>query len=92
MQLMRVLLNRGYMRASTENLIKYLAEHQYNHAISVKIVKQPTAKDFNNIINFLFRCVDPNFENSGKLQDVVTTMFKNLRWVPMYFMSFICSL
>jgi kinetochore protein NDC80 len=66
------------MRSSIENLIKYLAEHHYDHVISMKIVKQPTAKDFNNFINFLFRCVDANYEPTGKLQDDVINMFKNI--------------
>jgi kinetochore protein NDC80 len=66
------------MNNSIRTLIKYLTEHNFDHAISPKILTRPSNKDFNNIVMFLFRQIDPNLVFSAKFEDEVVAMFKQL--------------
>lgn len=72
--------DKNFIGASVRILLDYLTEHNYPQSISPKILTRPSAKDFNNIILFLFLQIDPNFKLSGKFEDEVITMFKQLRY------------
>jgi kinetochore protein NDC80 len=61
-------------------LIEFLTYHNYDHAISPKILNSPSGKDFNNIVQFLFRLIDQNLSCPGKFEDEVIQMFKYLRY------------
>ena len=61
-------------------LIEFLTYHNYDHAISPKILSSPSGKDFNNIVQFLFRLIDPNLSCPGKFEDEVIQMFKYIRY------------
>jgi kinetochore protein NDC80 len=67
-----------FMQNSLKVLIAYLSEHGFDHPISLKILTRPAVKDFSNIINFLFRQIDPTFTSTGKFEDDVVTMMKQL--------------
>lgn len=66
------------MNCSIRILIDYLTHHEFDHAISPKILTRPAVKDFHNIVMFLFRQIDPNYTSTGKFEDEVVTMFKHL--------------
>jgi len=76
----RPLADKQFVRNNIETVIRYLSEHNYDQAISPKILHRPTGKDFENILMFLFRQVDPNWESSGKFADDVIQCFKALRY------------
>ena len=59
-------------------MLKYLTEHNFDHSISPKILSRPSNKDFSNIVLFLFKQYDPNFTLTGKFEDEVVAMFKQL--------------
>lgn len=72
--------DKAFMNASIRQLIDYLTQNQFDHAISPKILTRPAVKDFNNIVFFLFQQIDPNFVCTGNFGDEVVSMFKHLRY------------
>lgn len=64
-------------------MITYLMEMDYQQRISSKILTQPTARDFANIVTFLFQLVDSNYKPSGRIEDDVPAVFKALKYVKM---------
>ncbi|TMW63444.1 hypothetical protein Poli38472_002385 [Pythium oligandrum] len=76
----RPLADRTFMNSCIQALIEFLSERQYDYALSPKILKGPSKKDFCNIILFLFRQIDPTFEFGLKFEEDVAAQFKNLRY------------
>ena len=74
----RNISDKQFVNNSIRTLIEYLTRHNFDHAINPKILTRPAVKDFQNIIMFLFRQIDPNYTSSGKLEDEVVTVFKHL--------------
>lgn len=72
--------DKAYMNQCIRFLIKFLSEHHYDHTISPKMLSRPMKKDFSTIVSFLFRLIDPNFRFSEKIEDDVTTMYRQLRY------------
>ncbi|KAJ0397201.1 hypothetical protein P43SY_004856 [Pythium insidiosum] len=76
----RPLADKTFMNSCIQALIEFLSERQYDYALSPKILKGPSKKDFCNIIHFLFRQIDPTFEFGIKFEEDVAAQFKNLRY------------
>lgn len=76
----RPLADKTYMNGCIHALIEFLSDRQYDHVLSPKILKGPSKKDFCNIIQFLFRQVDPTFEFGVKFEEDVAAQLKNLRY------------
>lgn len=76
----RPLTDKTYMNGCIHALIEFLSDRQYDHVLSPKILKGPSKKDFCNIIQFLFRQVDPTFEFGVKFEEDVAAQLKNLRY------------
>ncbi len=76
----RNITDKRFIHGSIRSLIDYLTMHNYDNSISPKILTNPSTKDFNNIVQFLFRQIDPNFAYTGKYEDEVISMFKYLRY------------
>ena len=77
----RPIREKGFINDSMKVLIEYLCEHQYEHPISLKILKRPSSKDVNNILQFLFRQIDPRFKvQAARAEDDVAKMFGTLRY------------
>lgn len=74
----RNISDKQFLSNSIRTLIEYLTRHNFDHAINPKILTRPAVKDFQNIVMFLFRQIDPNFTSSGKFEDEVVTVFKHL--------------
>ena len=71
---------KQYMSTSIRNLVQFLTSHNFDHILSPQTLKAPSTRDFNNIVLFLFRQLDPNFTCDGKIDEEIITMFKNLRY------------
>ena len=71
---------KQFIHNSIRILIEYLTDHNFDHTISPKILTRPSSKDFNNIMSFLFKQIDPNFDSTEKLEDEIISMFKHLRY------------
>lgn len=72
--------DKAYMNQCVRFLIKFLSEHQYDHLISPKMLARPMKKDFASIVAFLFRQIDANFRFSEKIEDDVSTVYRQLRY------------
>lgn len=62
----RPLMDKAYLNASLHKLADYLSSHGYDQPINNKNLTRPSGRDFNNIMGFLFRQIDPNYMVSGK--------------------------
>ena len=80
----RPLGEKSFMHQEIRNLIRFLSDHNYDYAVSPKLLLRPTGKDFQQILQFLFGQVDRNFRFGAKFIDEVPTMFKGLWYVHMY--------
>jgi kinetochore protein NDC80 len=76
----RNITDKRFITTSIGLLIEYLSQHGYDHFINPKILSSPSGKDFNNIVQFLFRQIDPNLTCPGKFEDEVIALFKFLRY------------
>ncbi|TYZ68740.1 hypothetical protein PybrP1_009324 [[Pythium] brassicae (nom. inval.)] len=76
----RPLADKNYMNGCIHALIEFLSERQYDHVLSPKLLKGPSKKDFCNIMQFLFRQVDPTFAFGIKFEEDVAAQLKNLRY------------
>jgi kinetochore protein NDC80 len=72
--------DKQFLAVSIRGLVEYLTDHNYDHAISPKILTKPTNKDYYNIVMFLFKQVDPNYTCTGKIEDEIVGMFKTLNY------------
>jgi len=75
----RPISDKTYFNSCVRNLYSYLETHGYEHAIKLKDLSRPSAKDFHNFMTFLMTKIDPTF-NSGKrkFEDDVSLAFKAL--------------
>lgn len=79
----RPLTSKAWINESVEQLAKFLMENDYPQRITSKILLSPTGKDFQSILTFLLRLLDPSFALStgpGKMEDEVHNVFKSLRY------------
>lgn len=83
--------DKTYFNSSVKKLYNFLQNNGYEFSIKLKDLSRPSAKDFNNIMTFLLRKVDPNFQspqnanvtgrvnaNVSKFEDEVSSAFRNL--------------
>ncbi len=76
----RPINDRQYQNSQSVFLLSYLVEHHFNNTISQRDLMHPTSKKFQEIVNFLFRQIDPNFRFAKSVVNDVHTMFKGLRY------------
>lgn len=73
--------SKKYFHESIKRVIAYLTEHQYDRTISLKMLTTPTTKDFQFVLEFLLRGIDPNYAldpTKAKFEDEVIGVFKAL--------------
>lgn len=75
----RAIGSKQFTQESVQRLITFLLEHEYPNRISPKILHSPTGRDFANIITFLFKAVDPNFELTARVEDTVPAVYKAMK-------------
>ena len=79
----RPINEKQYQTKCIKTIMQYLVSHNYEYPVSHKILSRPSSKDFNQIVTFLLRRVDPTFndsssKNSMKFEDEVAFAFKGL--------------
>lgn len=73
----RQIADKGFQQDCTKKLLSFLLENGYEYPISHKSLARPSGKDFNQIVTFLLRRVDPSFQDgSMKIEDEVSMNFK----------------
>ena len=76
----RPIKTREFKIASGKKIIKFLIDNKYDHHITQKMLMQPTSKDYEHIITFLFKCLDHNYVLSNLRKDVVS-IYRGLKFV-----------
>lgn len=78
----RPINEKSFQQSCIRNLLQFLVSSGYNQPISHKILARPSTRDFNLIVTFLLRKIDPNFglEGSTKFEDEVVMVFKGLKY------------
>ena len=79
----RPLTSKAWMTDNIDKLAKFLVDMDYPARITPKLLASPTGKDFQAIMSFLLRLIDPQFALSataGKMEDDVQLVFKALKY------------
>jgi len=76
----RPISDKSYFNSCVRRLYQYLDHNDYEHPIRLKDLAKPSGKDFHNVMTFLMKKLDPNFNSSikRKFEDEVVTAFKVL--------------
>lgn len=72
--------NKATQQTNMRNLLDFLVSNGYQYPVSLKSLSRPSSKEFYNIITFMLRMVDMNFqhESTMKFEDEVALNFKCL--------------
>lgn len=74
----RPLGEKQFFSDNIKILTSYLTANGFNHPIGHSTLSRPSQSDFNNIMRFLFKQLDPKYECKDKMEDEVVNMFKFL--------------
>lgn len=73
----RPVSDKAFQQKCINQLMSFLLERGYEYPISQKSLSRPSAKDFSNMVTFLLRLVDQNFQKGAmKFEDEVALNFK----------------
>lgn len=73
----RPISDKAFQLACVKKLLKFLLERGYDHPVSQKSLSRPSGKDFTNIMTFLLRHIDPNFQDGNlKIEDEIAMNFR----------------
>jgi hypothetical protein len=73
----RPINDKGYQQECIHQLISFLQKSGYDHPISTRSLTRPSGKDFNTIVTFMLRKVDPSFQDGTlKIEDEIAMNFK----------------
>ncbi|EEY69342.1 kinetochore protein NDC80 [Phytophthora infestans T30-4] len=79
----RPVSDRSYQYRCVQTLVEFLSEHMYDQVIpqaQALLRRGPSKKDFENMILFLFKLIDPTFEFKGKFEEDVVQQLRDLRY------------
>eukprot|EP01051_Picozoa_sp_SAG22_P013564 SAG22_NODE_1534_length_4202_cov_4.250407_2_plen_151_part_01 len=76
----RPIKEKSFMSSTIKQVILYLSQSGYDHAISPKILHAPTSKDFANMFGFLCAQLDPNHKPNPSLVDEVLDTMRSYRY------------
>lgn len=77
----RPLSDKGFKEQCVRTIITYLSSHGYEHPVSPKTLMSPTSKDFMNMVQFLFKRIDPKMRfDNVKMEDEVPLVFRRLKY------------
>lgn len=69
--------DKAFQQKCITQLMAFLLESGYEYPVSQKSLSRPSAKDFSNMVTFMLRLVDPNFQTGNmKFEDEVALNFK----------------
>lgn len=77
----RPIMTPGFLRENCDVLVSFLLEHSYDRDISLKLLKSPTATEFENIFCFLAKWFDPGFRIRDKVTNDVPELLKMIKFV-----------
>lgn len=71
--------DKAFQQKAIKRLLHFLEQAKYPFPVNQKVLSRPSSKDFNNIVTFLLRRVDPTFQTgSMKIEDEIFLCFKNM--------------
>jgi kinetochore protein NDC80 len=70
----------AFRQAAIRDIETFMIENEYSHPISAAKLTNPTARDFQTMVIFLLRALDPTFTFAGKVEDEMTLVAKALRY------------
>lgn len=80
----RPLKDRAYQNRLGQELVEYLAQHNFememNHKLSDNFTKSPTQKDFNYVFQWLYHRIDPSYRFQKNIDQEVPPLLKQLRY------------
>ncbi|KAK3941620.1 putative kinetochore protein ndc80 [Diplogelasinospora grovesii] len=80
----RPLKDRSYQNRIGQELLEYLAKHNFememNHKLSENFTKSPTQKDFNYMFQWLYHRIDPSYRFQKNIDQEVPPLLKQLRY------------
>lgn len=76
----RPIMTAAFLREGVDTLIQFMISHQYDRDISPKVLKSPTATEFENIFVFLAKQFDPTFKIKDKVPNDVPELLKSLKY------------
>ena len=62
-------LNKEALGANIKRIIEFLSLHNYNQEISTVILRNLKDYDFESIVRFLFRLIDPNIHFESNIKE-----------------------
>lgn len=74
----RPLTNRTYQKQMIEDILEFLNETGYPHAISAKVLSAPTTKEFLRVFEHLYSLVNADFQMDKKYEEEVPRILKSL--------------
>ena len=75
----RPIKEKAFQQKCIKKVLAYLIDTGYEYPVTQKTLTGPSPRDFEKIITFLLRKVDPNFQKGQlKLADEIATNFKSL--------------
>ncbi|SPQ23172.1 6753195a-991d-4608-8a16-08752e05f77e [Thermothielavioides terrestris] len=80
----RPLKDRSYQNRLGQELIEYMAKHNFememSHKLSDNFIRSPTQKDFNFMFQWLYRRIDPSYRFQKNIDQEVPPLLKQLRY------------
>ncbi|CAI5733012.1 unnamed protein product [Peronospora destructor] len=77
----RPMTDRAYLNNCVRTLVEFLTERMYDQTLTPGLLKRgPSKKDFCNMVLFLFKQIDANFEFGVKFEEDIVLQFRNLRY------------
>ncbi|KAK3843343.1 MAG: HEC/Ndc80p family-domain-containing protein [Linnemannia gamsii] len=76
----RAVKDKGFQRSLVHNIVNFLQQSGYPHAITTKSLTLPTNKDFQDIFKFLYLKLEPGYEFQKKFEDEVPVLLKTMRY------------
>eukprot|EP00937_MAST-01D_sp_MAST-1D-sp2_P002709 g2709.t1 len=77
----RPIRDKAHQKECVKELILFLSERQYDLSLSPKMLTRPSSKEVANILQFLFRQIDPRFKvKTARPEEDIAKMFGVLRY------------
>ena len=76
----RPITDKAFQQKAIKTLLAFLKEFNYPNAVTQKSLSKPSSKEFNQVLSFMLRLTDANFQvdSNMKFEDEVCLQFKCL--------------
>lgn len=72
--------DKHWINESIEKIVSYVVERNYSHDISLRMMQQPSFRDFINVTQFLSYQLDPNLDISTKPEEDIAMLLQELKY------------